>query len=69
MTWWDYSDSFFSEPSRGGTGFSNQQAGCQLIGVYRAPRAELDAWLGVRKTLVGGLLVVVILFFQFLQQY
>ena len=27
------------------TGFSYQQTGRHLIGVYRAPRAGLEAWL------------------------
>ena len=34
-------------PPRGGTGFSSKQTGCHLIGVYRVPRAGLEAWLGV----------------------
>ena len=29
-----------------------QQAGCHLIGVYRVPRAGLEAWLGVHKAVV-----------------
>ena len=51
---------FFSEPPRGGTGFSNQQAGCHLLGVYRVPRAGLEAWLWVHITFVSGLFVVVV---------
>ena len=35
-----------------GTGFSNWQTGCHLAGVYRVPRAGLEAWLGVHITIV-----------------
>jgi len=37
---------FFSEPPPEGTGFSYLQTGCHLTGVFRAPRAGLEAWLG-----------------------
>ena len=50
---------FQSPPPRGGTGFSNQQTGCHLIGVCRVPRTGLKAWLGVHITFVSGLFVVV----------
>jgi len=51
---------FLSPPPRGGTGFSNQQTECHLVGVYRVPRAGLEAWLEVHITFVSGLFVVVV---------
>ena len=43
--------SIYSEPPRGGTGFSYLQTGCHLIGVYRVPQAGLEAWLGVHLSI------------------
>ena len=37
-----------------------EQKGCHLIGVYRVPRAGLEARLGVHITSVSGLFVVVV---------
>ena len=51
---------FLSHPPRGGTGFSNEQAGCHFTGVYRVLRAGLEAWLGVQITILSGLFVVVV---------
>ena len=47
---------FLSPPK--GVGFSYLQKGCHLVGVYRAPQAGLEAWLGVHITFVSGLFVV-----------
>ena len=55
-----HDDNFSEPPPRGETGFSNQQTGFHLIGVYRVPRAGLEAWLGVHITFVSGLFVIVV---------
>ena len=34
------------------------------MGVYRVPRAGLEAWLGVHITFVSGLFVVVAIYFS-----
>jgi len=48
---------FLSPPPRG-TGLRNLYAGCHLPGVYRAPRAELEARLEFHEITVRGLFVV-----------
>ena len=41
--------------SRGGTGFSNQQAGCHLVGVYSVVQAGHQAGLGAHEATSNGL--------------